>query len=402
MLNQAEDAMESLDVVKANTLYHRASKVLQGKLSEDPEVALILSKVLGKLGETKVSMGQQDAARADFERAIALLNDQIEGSDDVSKAELQENKASLYMYLGQLSSNDEALQAYNKGVELLLLCIQGRERLEKAEGIDVQDGSEERDELNELRKQLCGAYCTIAELYMTDLCYAENAEAGCETSVEQAMKVIDSSDGKPIVDALQTLASLRISQSRGEEAIDLILDAYGKMKTGCEALAALVGLSETENNGQEVETAVELVEIDAANSLPGFEFRCQTARILLECASICKEEENRPEKANECANAAIQVLGSLLAENDEVVEPWFLVGCAFAALTPINADDAICYFEQALEMLVKVKESIEIMEGEESEQLGDIKSRIDDVRGKLKELGWNPDAATDVEMEETA
>lgn len=403
MLNQADEAMEeSLDMVKANTLYHRASKVLEERLRENPEVALILSNVLGKLGETKVSMGKQDAARTDFERAIALLNDQDEGSDDVSKVELQEKRASLYMYLGQLSSNDEALQAYNKGVELLVLCIQDRERLEKAKDMDAQDGNEQRNELNELRRQLCGAYCTIAELYMTDLCYAENAEASCETCMQHAMKVIDSPDGKPMVDALQTLASLRISQSRGEEAIDLILNAYGKMKTGCEALAALVGLSETENNGQHLETAVELIEIDAANSLPGFEFRCQTARILLECASICTEEENRPEKANECAKAAIQVLGSLLAENDEVVEPWFLVGCAFAALTPIKTDEAISYLEQALEMLVKVKASIEIMEGEENEELDDIKLRIDDVSCKLKELGWNTETAADVEMEESA
>ena len=69
---------------------------------------------------------------------------------------------------------------------------------------------------------------------MTDLCYDDDAEAACEASVAKAMKVIDSSDGSPIMDALQTMASLRISQSRGEEAIDLILETYHKLEIRCE------------------------------------------------------------------------------------------------------------------------------------------------------------------------
>lgn len=402
ILNEGDEAIEALDISRANTLFQTAAKELEMKLKEDPELFVTLSKVLGKLGETKVSMGDQEGARQDFERAIALLNDEDEFCDEILKAEGIENKASLYMNMGQLSSDDEALRAYNKGVELLetaILFRESRETLSECKTDD--DNSDGSNPVNELRKQLCGAYCTIAELYMTDLCFAENAEAACEASVQKAMHLMDSSDGKPIVDALQTLASLRISQSRGEEAIEIILDTYSKIKTGCEALAALVGLSEVENSGKEVVTAVELVEVEAANSLPGFEFRCQTARILLECASICKEESNSPEKANQCANSAIQVLGSLLAENDEVVETWYLTGCAFAALTPVNTEDATGYFEQALDMLVKIKDDITSMEDDGCEQILDLQKQIEDIQDKLNMLGSDPNASRDTSMEET-
>ena len=400
MLIEADAAFEALDNSRANSLYEAAAKALHEKLEADPAVSVILSKVLGKLGETKVSMGDQEGARDDFERAIALLNEQHgEGGDGVAQIELMEIKASLYLYMGQLSSNNEALQAYNNGVQLLEACLLIREGMVVDNETDL--AIKESDEVNELQKKLCCAYCTIAELYMTDLCYDDDAEAACEASVAKAMKVIDSSDGSPIMDALQTMASLRISQSRGEEAIDLILETYRKMKIGCEGLAALVGLSEKENNGEEVDTAIELVEVEAANNLPGFEFRCQTARILLECASICKEDENRIEKANQCAKAAIQVLGSLLAENDEVIEIWYLIGCAFVALSPVNSDDASCYFEQALEMLNNVKESLVVMEGEDCEQLVTIKEQIIDVESKLKGLGIDPEDVTDTEMETT-
>ena len=192
MLKEADGAIEALDISRANYLYQSATKVLEEKLKDDSKISVILSKVLGKLGETKVSMGDQEGARQDFERAIALLNDDDEWGDDISKAQSTENKSSLYMNMGQLSSDDDALRAYNKGVELLETSILFRETREKqSERTTEDDASDESYPVNELRKQLCGAYCTIAELYMTDLCFADNAEAACEASVQKAMNVLE-------------------------------------------------------------------------------------------------------------------------------------------------------------------------------------------------------------------
>jgi hypothetical protein len=123
-----------------------------------------------------------------------------------------------------------------------------------------------------IRRQQSAAFCTIAELYLTDLCYEEDAEQQCEEAIQAAMKIIDPTDGEPLADSLQTMASLRLSQRRTKEAATTVLKAYQKMKCGCEALSALVGL---QKNDEVTTQAVELVDVDAANNLPGFEFRCQ-------------------------------------------------------------------------------------------------------------------------------
>ena len=156
--------------------------------------------------------------------------------------------------------------------------------------------------------------------------------------------------------------------------------------------------------------AKELVEIDAASALPGFEFRCQTSKILLECAAVLGDsdrggggggvgdedhvgsDENDARK-NACVESAIQVLGSLLAENDEVVEVWYLLGCAFEATTPTNVDAAKYYWETALTMLAKVKEGMDMagdeVDDEEKQciidQTNEIKERVDAMLDEAEE-----------------
>merc|ERR1712038_476026 len=115
----------------------------------------------------------------------------------------------------------------------------------------------------ETRKQLCGAYCSMAELYLTDLCYEPNAEQECERSLTLALELdklmvleqqqtvnnningSGSGSGSTILltpDAVQAMANLRLCQNRCMEAVPYILDAYSRMKVGCEAMADLVGL----------------------------------------------------------------------------------------------------------------------------------------------------------------
>ena len=276
------------------------------------------------------------------------------------------------------------------------------------------------------RRQLGGAYCSILELYMTDLCFEPDAEEQCEAMLASAMAI---DDGRA-PDALQAKANLRLTQRRGEEAVHSILEAYGRMKIGCESMADLVGLGKVDgdedkaarkkggneedddDDDDEDAKAKELVEIDAASALPGFEFRCQTSKILLECAAVLGDsdrggggvgvgdeddvgsDENDARK-NACVESAIQVLGSLLAENDEVVEVWYLLGCAFEATTPTNVDAAKYYWETALTMLAKVKEGMDMagdeVDDEEKQciidQTNEIKERVDAMLDEAEEDG---------------
>jgi len=248
---------------------------------------------------------------------------------------------------------------------------------------------------------------------MTDLCFEPNAEEQCEAMLASAMAMDDGT----APDALQAKANLRLTQRRGEEAVHSILEAYGRMKVGCEAMADLVGLGKEDGaegeggqkkagrNGDEEARAKELVEIDAASALPGFEFRCQTSKILLECAAVLGDsdrgggEDNggadgNDARRNACVESAIQVLGSLLAENDEVVEVWYLLGCAFEATTPANVDAAKYYWETALTMLAKVKEGMDQaganeVDDEEKQciidQTNEIKERLDTMLDEAEE-----------------
>ena len=199
------------------------------------------------------------------------------------------------------------------------------------------------------------------------------------------------------------MANFRLSQSRVPEALECILKAYDRMKVGCEAMSALVGLgthtiskgaaTSNENDVELEQKASELVDVEAASSLPEYNFRCQTAKIMLECASLLDKNDRQGQgntMINQCAESAIQVLGSLMAENDEVIEVWYLLGCAFQACTPSNEELAIYYWKRAHEMLTKVKCGLEMAvdDGEDDDdaenELEAIMCQINEVEHKLK------------------
>lgn len=75
------------------------------------------------------------------------------------------------------------------------------------------------------RKLIAKAYCSIAELYMTDLCYEEDAEQLCEKSIMQALDTDPDS-----LDAHQTLASLRLSQGRPVDASAIMETVFVRVK----------------------------------------------------------------------------------------------------------------------------------------------------------------------------
>jgi hypothetical protein len=273
------------------------------------------------------------------------------------------------------------------------------EGCEEAECVDVERL------LVETRRQLCAAHCSIAELYLTDLCEEPDAESLCEEALKLALAADEASSagastqsgneddqiGSPPPDALQTMANFRLSQSRAPEAMECILKAYDRMKVGCEAMSALVGLGSDNNgneNGEGEGKSRELVEVEAASSLPEYNFRCQTVKIMLECATLLKNDSSVPEATtSQCVESAIQVLGSLLAENDEVIEVWYLLGCAFSACTPPNPDSAHYYWDNALTMLMKAKEGLEqaIDDGDDDaeNELEVVECQILDVKEKL-------------------
>jgi hypothetical protein len=394
--------------------------------------------VLEQRAAVYVSLGDADAARDDYQQCADILlghdetnkNNRNKNSDDEDEndedAQQTERTAGIFLSIGQLGEGKEALSAYQQGIVLLEQRLL-EQRLSNEEQLDTNHPPA-RNDVSSCRSTLVSAYCAVAELYLTDLCWADDAESTCESYLMLALttaaahepnhpnesSAVAISIPPPPLDALQTLASLRLSQHRQHQAVDAMWTVYETMREACQAMSALVGMRGAEDDtsgdttmGDNDKTddghATEFMATEAAQNLPGFEFRVQTAKLLLECAAFLneqddtadtsKQEDNKGDRRTRFLQASVDVLGSLMAENDEVVEIWILAGDAFAALHPTSPELALHYWKKAVEMLDSVKISLEQQlddaadeqdEEQFSLELEEVVGQLDDTKCKLE------------------
>ena len=95
-----------------------------------------------------------------------------------------------FMSLGQLFEGQQSLQLYQQGIAILAKKVA---------------------ENSELKHDLSSALCSVADLYMTDLCDEPDAEAECTKAIECA---IEAEETNP--EAWQTKARLQIIKSQFE------------------------------------------------------------------------------------------------------------------------------------------------------------------------------------------
>lgn len=75
-----------------------------------------------------------------------------------------------------------------------------------------------------MRKHICDAYCSLAELFVTDLCDDELAEQKCE----EYLKTAKSFDvGSP--ELTQSYANLRLIQNNLEDAATFMDETYDRI-----------------------------------------------------------------------------------------------------------------------------------------------------------------------------
>ncbi|GMH77336.1 hypothetical protein TrST_g10568 [Triparma strigata] len=352
LVERGDKAYASMEPQLATKFYQESLRHLLPLLptpSSSQYASSTLHHCYTQIGECLIQLNNPSAALESFTAALEI-----------------NETAEVHLLRGQLLKDEEALDSFKKGVQILEK--EGRKKL------------------------LCQAYSNIAELWMTDLCMSPLAESSCESSVAAAL----SNDEGVHPDGFQALSSLRLSQRRGEDAANAILKAYGMMEEGVKAGANTVGLGskdirETASPMEDGSQALELtsLELSSIDSLPGFEFRTQTSKLLLECSSV---ENLPPPIVTALGDAAVAVLGSLLCENDEVVETFFLLGCAFARLE--EGDEAMNYLNRAKEMLEKVKKGIEeelnSLDGFDTEGLAEqaesIEDQMDMISDKITEI----------------
>ena len=221
---------------------------------------------LNLLGEIHVELGEIDAARRYFLQAATIDEDGDIGEDIGGGAE-------KFLWLAQLSEEGghESVGWYEKGAMSLRIQIQALLDRKKLDA-DAQAMLEEK------RRKLAVALCGVVEVYMTDLSWEEDAEKKCEAFVTEATMVAPG-----FAEPWQTLANVRISQSRLE-------DAQAALKRSLDLWKDLPPENEV---------------------VPDFPTRVSLARLLME---------------SDMDVEAIEVLERLVSEDDSSVEVWYLGG----------------------------------------------------------------------------
>ena len=106
-----------------------------------------------------LEMGNMDAARQCFGRAISVQPD---------------SGHEKYMCMGQLLTGMDAIKCFQKGIELMQKLLAESENA-AAEKPDVDT------------KDIARAYCNVAEIYLTDACFEDEADAQCKECLDKAM-----------------------------------------------------------------------------------------------------------------------------------------------------------------------------------------------------------------------
>lgn len=253
--SQSEDAL-----LAAKTLWN---KVKDGSLSEG-------LPALNLLGEISLELGDADAARGYFEEAVRR-DPQGDAEGPLGGG------AEKFLWLAQLceEGGKESVSWFEKGAQVLekeiALLNSGAQY-----GLDADSIAVLR---TERKARLANALCGMIEVYMTDLSWEEDAEERCEKLITNAMTVEDETSPE----VLQTLASIRLSQDRKE-------DAQAALQRSLESW----------------------IHLDAdSEDIPDFAARISLARLLME---------------SELEDTAMDVLERLVLEDDQSVEAWYLGG----------------------------------------------------------------------------
>lgn len=243
------DLTKQIDECLDNFNFELAVKFCERALDIEPDNV----EVLEMAGAVYLETGETDKAKTCFETAVQLSPGQ---------------GYSKYMNLGQLLEGQEAVATYNKGIQLMV--NQDAEQSQAAASINPCASPTE----------ISTAYCSLAEIYLTDECFKDEAAVKCS---ECCQKAIEYDVTNP--EAYQLMASCLLSQQNMDEARNM-LDKSLELWQG---------------------KAEELPQAPP----PPYESRITTSKLLIELESY---------------ESAGSVLEGLIEESDEVPEVWYLLG----------------------------------------------------------------------------
>jgi tetratricopeptide (TPR) repeat protein len=258
----AEEALRRLEAERQAEQEQTLDDLLQLTAQGKPT----LPTTLALAAEVHLALGDAQSARDRFEKAVTIDPDGALVSADP------------WLWLAQLceEGGKASIAFFERGCDVLRNEI---EVLQESMTVEDEEGTKI---LDERRSKLADALCGMTEVYMTDLSWETDAEQRCEALVTEAVAVCPE---RMSAGALQTLASVRISQERVD-------DAKAALKS---SLAIWKDIpSEVEDEAR-----------------PDFATRVSLSRLLMEV---------------ECEADALAVLEGLVKEDDQSVECWYLGG----------------------------------------------------------------------------
>lgn len=330
-------------------------KPTESKTSEPHSIDRLLDKAEQLIDEFNYELAQKFCQRAlelepDNVRALETsasllleLSDTESAKHCLGRAvEVCPNRGfSKYMILGQLMDGATAVQCYQKGVELMLAEKEKRQSEEIAAACS--------DDRSVTDKDISSAYCAIAELYLTDLCFDEAAEEKCKDFVNKAIAA-DAENAE----AFQLKANFLMSKDEKEEARECIKKSVSMWLPKLQAV----------DSGTIADDDFDPVEVCPVP----FSTRVQCGKILTELGEY---------------ELATDVLETLLDEDDEVPDVWYLLGWA-------NYLQGAEYYSNSRHYLQKGKEVYQKVKHKDA-------SLLDHMEELLKELG--PDEETNEDDE---
>lgn len=229
---------------------------------------------------------------------------------------------SRWLTIAQLQNGHESLASFSTGVNYII------SKLEDLSNLDSK-------EICKLKKDISKAYVGMAELYLTDLCYDENAEQICEQFISKSF-VYDISS----LDAKQSLANLRLSQKRLADAAVIIKEVFHhtmQLRAKYNERSIIQDLLVSSGNDEDDE---------AISNMPTLEFSIQTGKLLVECGS----------EVPSLVLDAIELLTDLLNDDDEIIEIWYIIGIAAIGLDPPDLESGRYHLERAHEMMIHIQD----------------------------------------------
>ncbi|KAF5367376.1 hypothetical protein D9758_003692 [Tetrapyrgos nigripes] len=312
--------------------YDLATRFIQRILEQEPSNV----EAQEMLGVIQLETGDVEAAQQTF---LSLLSQ-------------PSPPPSAHLYLAQISEDDprSALQHYRAAIDILNAQLKGKER--------AMDGNESEDEI-EIRNNIVRALIGQVEIWMDpsyDLCFEPEAEKTCEDLIASALRTDPGN-----AEALQMLASVRMSQQRPEEAKECLEKSWTTWKN---------------------------LDIDHPK-IPPIPTRLAMVKLFLELSLYAP---------------ALLVLHGIMSSDDQEVEAWYLEGWCYFLMAEQAKESGGKLDDMTWEELAKdARDRLETCQMLHVNEQHPDKPLLDHVReliGKLDAAGIKASAADEEDNDE--